>query len=135
MRFILFHLLCSVFVLVGFGLSATSFAGTGAPVSALKCEHLTNPIGIDALHPRLSWLMTDIKQGAAQSAYRLYIGTDSAGVATGKSVNWKSSKIVSSANLVTYNGKRLMPFTKYYWRVELWDQKWIAAGFIIHSQL
>jgi alpha-L-rhamnosidase len=90
--------------------------------SGLKCDYLITPIGIDAVHPRLTWLMDDQAQGAAQSAYQLFVGTDSAGVAGGKGSAWTTAKIASSNNLALYNGQSLKPFTKYYWKVQLWDQ-------------
>ena len=34
----------------------------------LQCEHLVNPIGIDVPKPRLSWLLSDTRQGAKQTA-------------------------------------------------------------------
>ncbi|WP_448635589.1 glycoside hydrolase family 78 protein [Pedobacter panaciterrae] len=49
--------------------------------SGLQCEHLINPIGVDLLNPRLSWMMTDTRQGAKQTAYRIIVGKDSSEVA------------------------------------------------------
>lgn len=40
----------------------------------------------------------------------------------GRSNSWLTAKIISEANLVSYQGKTLQPFTKYFWRVQLWDQ-------------
>jgi alpha-L-rhamnosidase len=88
----------------------------------LKCEYLSNAIGIDAKHPRLTWAMADAQQGAAQTAYQLFVGTDSVAVGAGRGDSWTTAKIISATNLVTYGGKALQPFTKYYWRVQLWDQ-------------
>jgi alpha-L-rhamnosidase len=88
----------------------------------LRCEYLSNAIGIDAKHPRLTWSMADTQQGAAQTAYQLFVGTDSVAVGAGRGDSWTTTKITSAANLVTYTGKALQPFTKYYWRVQLWDQ-------------
>ena len=84
----------------------------------LRCEHLENPIGIDNLSPRFSWQMKDNRQGAHQTYYRIYIGTDSIEVAKGKGKVWDSGKIKSNNQLVTYTGKPLAPFTRYYWNVE-----------------
>ena len=89
---------------------------------ALKCEYLINPIGIDATHPRLVWQMKDDKAGAAQSGYQVFVGTDSIQVKNGKGNVWQTAKIASAKNLVTYQGKVLQPFTKYYWAVCLWDK-------------
>jgi alpha-L-rhamnosidase len=100
----------------------TANADVPAKVTGLKCEYLINPIGIDARHPRLAWLLADDRQGAAQTAYQLVVSTDSVSVSAGKGDSWLTAKVISAANLVSYQGKALQPFTKYYWRVQLWDQ-------------
>jgi alpha-L-rhamnosidase len=109
-------------VFTGFFASQTAIAAQPAKAAALKCEYLISPIGIDAKHPRLTWQMADAGQGAAQTAYQLFVGTDSVAVVSGKADNWITPKVTSSANLVTYNGKALLPFTKYFWRIVLWDE-------------
>lgn len=105
---------------------AQAEAGQLQLVSHLQCEHLVNPMGIDQVQPRFSWRMETNKKDARQTAYRYFLGTDSSGVATGKSVYWESPKIASAVNLVTYRGKPLAPFTKYFWRVELWEPGSVA---------
>jgi alpha-L-rhamnosidase len=109
--------------------SAAGRGGMEENVSRLQCEHLVDPIGIDAKHPRLSWQSTDEgKRGARQTAYRLFLGTDSLGVAKGNQVQWSSGKVISSSNLVTVRGVSLKPFTRYYWRVELWGENGQSTG-------
>lgn len=109
-------------------LSASAKASPGDFIIGLKCEHLINPIGIDALQPRLSWSIAGAKRGSEQGSYRLYVGTDSIGVASGKALYWQSAKMPSALNLTTYKGKLLQPFTKYYWRIELWDKRGAPIG-------
>lgn len=89
---------------------------------ALKCEYLTDPIGVDAPHPRLTWMMKDDRQGARQTAYRIFVGKDSLALSSKKGESWDTGKINSPQNLVVYQGEPLQAFTKYFWRVELWDQ-------------
>lgn len=96
-------------------------AKQGQPFN-LRCEYLTNPIGVDAAAPRLHWQLNDNRQGAIQSAYRVVVGTDSVDVAKGKGKSWDSDKIKSSVQRVVYEGKELQPFTKYYWMVIPWDK-------------
>ena len=110
------------------GISVPVFARMATKISGLKCEHLSNPIGIDAAAPRFSWLITDATPGLAQRAYRLFVSTDSSGLASAKSVYWQSPKIASATGLAAYGGKPLMPFTKYYWRVQLWDGTETSIG-------
>ncbi|WP_428327382.1 family 78 glycoside hydrolase catalytic domain [Mucilaginibacter sp.] len=90
-------------------------------VADLKCEYLIDPLGIDALHPRLSWVMDDTRQGAAQTAYQVFAGTDSVAVSKGIANSWQTAKIASDLSRVLYQGKALQPFTKYYWKVLSWD--------------
>lgn len=84
---------------------------------SLKCEYLVNPVGIDNSHPRLTWKLHDERMGARQTSFRVFVGTDSAGVAEGKGNMWSSGRINSERNLVTYGGDSLKPFTRYYWTV------------------
>ncbi len=99
-------------------LSSFSFA---QPVN-LQCEHLANPIGIDNHNPRLQWQMNDSREGALQTAYQLLVGADSVEVASGKGNCWNTDRIQGPEMLVTYAGKTLQPFTKYYWSVTVWDK-------------
>ncbi|MET6996837.1 alpha-L-rhamnosidase [Chitinophaga defluvii] len=88
----------------------------------LQCEYLVNPLGIDAAHPRLAWQLEDNRQSAVQTAWQLSVGTDSLSVAAGKGNSWQTGKTLSDQQRVVYAGKPLQPFTKYYWRVTLWDK-------------
>jgi alpha-L-rhamnosidase len=87
----------------------------------LQCEYLKNPLGIDAAHPRLVWKLKDARTGAAQTAYQLIVGTDSQAVSKGTGNCWQTSQINSASQLVTYQGKPLQAFTKYYYTVKVWD--------------
>lgn len=84
-------------------------------VRDLECEHLVNPIGIDAVHPRLSWQLVDQRKGVKQTAYEFFLSADSAHLK-----NEHSEKIRSDAQLIVYKGRPLKPFTKYYWVVRVW---------------
>lgn len=95
--------------------------GHSVPVK-LRCEHIVNPLGIDAPSPRLSWQCNDNTPGAAQTAYQILVDMDSATVANGVGRMWNSGKISSDSILVNYKGPRLLPFTKYYWTIIEWDQ-------------
>lgn len=94
---------------------------------ALKCEHLVNPIGVDAVQPRLSWQLNDFRSGAKQTAYQIFVGTDSLKLLKGQADVWNSGKVLSSSTLESYKGSDLKAFTKYYWKVEVWDKDGIKA--------
>lgn len=88
-----------------------ALAGAADAQTNLQCEHLIAPLGIDAPHPRLSWQLDK----GDQSAYSITVRTDQGAV-------WSSGKIASGAQLVSYAGSPLRPFTKYYWTVQAWDK-------------
>ncbi|MDR0507505.1 MAG: glycoside hydrolase family 78 protein [Dysgonamonadaceae bacterium] len=96
-------------------------AGENSIVTGLQTEHLINPIGIDCAAPRLSWRMEDSRQEAKQTAFRLTVGADSLDVLDGKGYMWDAGKQASDKMLVEYAGKMLQPFTRYFWKVTVWD--------------
>jgi alpha-L-rhamnosidase len=100
----------------------------GPAISNQQCEHLVNPIGLDNPQPRLTWQMDDPRNGAGQTAYKITVGSDSLQVVKGIGAQWQTGKINSSKNLVTYTGRPLHAFTKYYWSVEAWDKDGKPVG-------
>ncbi|MCL2511701.1 MAG: glycoside hydrolase family 78 protein [Bacteroidales bacterium] len=88
----------------------------------LRCEHLSNPLGMDTPLPRMTWRLDDARFGAIQNAYRIVVGADSVAVAHGQGNIWDTQKVSSDKMLVVYQGQILQPFTKYYWQVRLWDK-------------
>ncbi|WP_242696488.1 glycoside hydrolase family 78 protein [Longitalea luteola] len=88
----------------------------------LQCEYINNPLGIDAEQPRISWQLKDSRNGAVQTGYQLIVGTDSLAVSQGLGNSWQSGQVSSAAQLVTYQGQPLQPFTKYYYTVQVWDK-------------
>ena len=112
------------------GLWATNDACTP---KLLLCDYLKNPLGVDNPHPRLSWRLDDARQGAKQTAYQLLVGTDSLEVVRGKADRWDTGKQASDATLLPYAGKGLQPFTKYYWKVKVWDKEGVPSESTVHS--
>ncbi len=120
-----FNALLLLLFLLPLGQQAMAFAG--AKPAGLQCEHLVRPLGIDVPNPRLSWLLSDDRLGALQTAYRVTVGRDSSALLSKKGLIWDSGKVLSSTTLLTYKGKDLEAFTKYYWLVEIWDKEGKAA--------
>lgn len=102
--------------------SVTSFAAP-PQVTHLQCEYMPNPLGIDVTNPRLSWYMQDGTSQATQTAYRLWVGTDSVAVSEGRGASWDTDKTASDHVCIRYGGKPLEPFTRYYWRVAVWNHE------------
>jgi alpha-L-rhamnosidase len=99
----------------------------------LRCEYLVNPVGVDAPAPRLSWLLDDQRYGALQKAYHIIIGTDSVSVLNGNGNIWDSKRVESDMMLVVYTGKKLNPFTKFFWSVQVWDKDDVLSTASISS--
>ena len=89
----------------------------------LQCEHLIDPIGIDAPEPRLSWQMMDASKAAKQTAWQIFVSPDEAELKNSRASAWQTEKTTSDQQQVTYRGNPLQPFTKYYWMVKVWDKE------------
>ena len=87
----------------------------------LRCEYAADPIGIDVLRPRLSWIATAQGRGQIQTAYQVQAATSRAGVERGEADLWDGGKVLSGANLVAYAGKPLTSELGVWWRVRAWD--------------
>ncbi len=101
--------------------------------TSLLCEYMENPLGIDAAHPRLHWQLSDNRAGATQIAYTLFVGKDSIEVSHAKGSDWQTPRVASASQLITYGGKPLQPFTKYFWSVKVWDKAGTATTSSIAS--
>lgn len=101
----------------------TTIASAQNGPADLRCEHLVSPIGVDDPHPRLSWRMQDNRQGAVQTFYQVLVSKDPAALESSQFNYWNSGKTASSQSLITYAGKKLEPFSRYYWKVKIWDKE------------
>ena len=48
---------------------------TKPEVAGLRCEYISEPVGLDVPAPRLSWQMKKAVRGARQTAYRILAAT------------------------------------------------------------
>lgn len=121
MKFISFRIALATLLFITTYSSSLSQVTEQAAAVHLKCEHLVRPLGIDNASPRLSWQMRDERKGARQQAYQVRVSTDSLALLKGDAAIWDSNKVESDAQLITYKGIELEPFTNYYWSIVLWD--------------
>jgi alpha-L-rhamnosidase len=128
----LFYLVVAVvlFWMVGGSVqTGCSQAGPAAPGN-LRCEYLTNPVGIDARQPRFSWVLVNSERGELQSAYQVLVATSSALLNQGKGYQWDSGKIESDdTTQVAYAGRPLESGQTYYWAVRSWDREGRASPY------
>ena len=88
----------------------------------LRTEHLHKPIGLDTEAPRFSWKIGPDNLVENQGAYHIFVDTDSIAVTNGKGALWEKRN-ESDSTLITYRGKPLQPFTKYFWGVQVMSDK------------
>jgi len=98
--------------------------GTIAPVH-LRCEYLVNPLGIDVVRPRLSWVLEhrgpDLR-GRVQTAYRILVADDPAVLDRDEGNLWDTGKVASDESIqIAYAGRPLRSGTLAYWKVRVWD--------------
>jgi alpha-L-rhamnosidase len=91
-------------------------------VTHLRCEYKVDPLGIDALPPRLSWQIVSPVRGTRQSAYQIQVAEDAEALAAGAGLLWDSGRVASDASIhVPYQGPALASGQRCYWRVRAWD--------------
>lgn len=109
-------------VIIGTGCSAASTPSIRS--EQLRCEHLTNPTGIDVSQPRLGWIVSSAERAEVQSAYQIVVGTDQQSVSQGLGDLWDSGKVVSDETLdIRYSGKPLVSHQQVYWTVRSWNRE------------
>jgi alpha-L-rhamnosidase len=97
-----------------------ALGAAGQPVS-LRCEYLSNPLGIDNPRPSLSWEYSAAERNFIQHSYEIIVGTSVAEIEHGSGTAWSSGRIESGESTgVVYDGAPLKPFNRYYWRVRTW---------------
>lgn len=117
---------CLVIFLALLGLSLPALAQPTLQVAQLTCEHLTNPMGLGTLQPRLSWKLQSNGRNVRQTAYEIEVATEPT-FATANFV-WRSGKVASDQSaLVLYNGPKLLSAKRYHWRVRVWDNQGQAS--------
>tara|TARA_R110000796_G_scaffold67449_6_gene154892 strand:+ start:31093 stop:33777 length:2685 start_codon:yes stop_codon:yes gene_type:complete len=102
-------------------------------VEHLLCEYLETPIGIDTETPRFKWELKSDINGTTQKGLYLSVGTDSLEVLRGEGNMWQLNNAKNSESLITYKGKKLSPFTKYYWGVQVINNKDVKSDIAISS--
>jgi alpha-L-rhamnosidase len=89
----------------------------------LRCEYLTNPVGIDEAQPRLSWIVTSAERGQRQTAYQVLAASSEAELDANRGDLWDSGRVASNKTAhIEYDGKPLSSTQRIWWKVRVWDQ-------------
>ncbi len=97
--------------------------------TTLTCEYIKNPLGIGARKPRLGWNFLATQRNQVQLAYEIIVDDNERSIRSGNGSSWNTGKINSAqCTQLEYAGKPLQSFTRYYWRVKVYNQDGIASG-------
>ena len=123
MRFAAFAVLLSFLVGPGFA------HGEAIQADNLRCEYLSNPMGIDSAQPRLSWIIQSHERGQRQTAYQVLVASSPAALEQGQGDVWDSGKVASDETAhIVYAGRPLASRQVCHWKVKAWDRDGQASG-------
>ena len=95
----------------------------------LRCEYRTEPLGIDAPTPRLSWTVASDGRGQKQTAYRVLAAGSAESLKTDIGDLWDSGKVDSDETVcIVYGGKPLASLKTCYWKVKVWDKDGVESN-------
>lgn len=101
----------------------------GAEPAKLRTDMRENPLGIDSKNPSFSWIVKSTDRGASQNAWEIIVAVNEQNLEKGKDLNWSSGKVLTNVTFgITYLGRPLKPFTRYFWKVRIWDNKGDASA-------
>ncbi len=98
------------------------FYSNGQPMK-LRCEYRLNPLGIDVVKPRLSWVTESERRNERQTAYQLLVASDEKILDKNQGDLWDSGQVKSRQNIqIEYGGIPLKSGMNCYWKVRSWDK-------------
>lgn len=125
--------LATAFLLIHVAVAGTAVARAKLPLLArvrndmrvtdLRCEYLSDPLGIDVTEPRLSWKLSSQWRGQKQTAYQILVATDKDLLRAGRADFWNTGKVLSDQSIhIPYAGRPLSSRGRCYWKVRVWDK-------------
>jgi alpha-L-rhamnosidase len=101
-----------------------SAKGNHMRIPQISCEGLSNPTGIDAPAPRLSWQMESDARGEGQTGYEIVVASRPEILAADRGDLWNTGKVESDISVnIPYEGSPLESGKRYFWKVRVWDKK------------
>ncbi len=126
----LVRVLVALCVLTGTGCGALRAQSRLMAATELECDAQARPMSVEDA-PQLAWRLTarGDMHGVAQSAYRVLVASSLRVLEENRGDVWDSGRVKSDATLgVEYRGKALTPEAAYFWKVMVWDERGVAAG-------
>ncbi len=98
-------------------------AAAALTVDSLRVENRVEPLGVDVLDPRFSWIPRSAERGQRQTGYQVLVASSAERLAQDEGDVWDSGKVPSDQTFgVAYAGRALEAHRWYFWKVRTWDR-------------
>ena len=95
-------------------------------IKKIRCEYKKNPIGIDVVRPRISWQISTKVSGIVQTSYRIQVSKDDDNF---NNIVWDTGIEYSQQSIhIEYSGNILKSRSRYYYRIQICDNKGNDSG-------
>jgi len=109
--------------------SCEAAADSDVVVKNLRCEYRGNPLAVNTVNPRLSWILESDRRSQKQTAYQILVADSVANLAVNKGNLWDTGKVNSDESVqVVYTGRKLSSRMQCYWKVRVWDKNGKASA-------
>ena len=88
----------------------------------LKCEYARDPLAIETVHPRLSWILQHAERGQYQTAFQILAASTLELLSAEDADLWDSGKVQSTHTIIGYAGYPLTSRMRCCWKVRAWDK-------------
>jgi alpha-L-rhamnosidase len=83
---------------------------------------MVNPLGIDNVRPRLSWILESGERNQKQTAYRMLVASNEELLSRDSGDLWDTGKVPGDiTHGIVYAGAQLFSGTQCYWKVRVWN--------------
>ena len=97
---------------------------TDLKVTDLKVDYLTQPLGLENPHPRLSWRLESRRRGIRQRAYRVLVASSEDLLRAGRGDLWDSGQVRSRTSIgIPYQGLKLESRQRCWGNVQVGDER------------
>jgi alpha-L-rhamnosidase len=121
MRTLFITALCLAWAVSGIPSAAQSGA-----IRDLRCENATNPRGVKAPRPQLSWSWAQVRP---PRAYQVLVASSEEKLKADDGDLWDSGRVLSDRKTVQYQGKALSSLRRCFWKVRVWNDYDTAGGY------
>ena len=95
----------------------------------IRDRYLENPLGIDVVRPRLSWIVTSDQRNQVQGAYQILVASDSGTLDADSGDLWDTGRVESRDTFhIVYAGAPLEARQPVWWKVRSWNGDGIPSA-------